>query len=65
MPPNWEIEQPDEYVEELSKRTDRQLLEELVVNSRKLAALAESFVKSVESNPMLSKMGSMFGMGKR
>ena len=45
--------------------TDRALLEEAVTSLRKIVTLAEGFVKSVESNPMLSKMGSMFGMGKR
>lgn len=48
-----------------AEMSDRELLEECVRKLRVVVDLAESFVKSVESNPMLSKMGSMFGMGKR
>lgn len=49
-------------VEQLS---DRELLEEAVTGLRAVQDLAKSFVESIETNPMLSKMGSMFGMGKR
>lgn len=45
--------------------SERELLEEAVTGLRAVQDLAESFVKSIESNPMLSKMGTMFGMGKR
>lgn len=51
----------EEYNAELAALTDRKLLEELVMNSRALLSLANSFVESVEKNPLFSKMGSMFG----
>lgn len=41
--------------------TERELLEECVTAIRALNDLAASFVKSVESNPLFSKMGSMLG----
>lgn len=44
---------------------EREMLIEITLGLRAVQDLAESFVKSVESNPMLSKMGSMFGMGRR
>lgn len=44
--------------------SDRELLIEITLGLRTVQDLAESFVKSVENNPMLSKMGAMFGMRK-
>lgn len=48
---------------EVSSMSDRELLEECVVNQRAASDLIEKFISDFGNNPMLRNLGRMFGGG--
>lgn len=60
----YDISHDDKGRVHVGQMTDRQLLEEIATNMRSTVDTVQSFVKSMETNPMMATMARMFG-GKK